>query len=68
MYQMQLGLLSYASPSFNKYWGLTKKINELYNVPKQIKEHNHLPDHDAYTIGHNLNVVLGIKEGWIKPL
>ena len=65
VHQMQLGFLKYAEPKFKSYYGLTNKIGELYTIPDKVKEHNHLPDFDAYTIAHDLNVLLGIQEGTI---
>jgi len=62
----QRGLLMAVDPSFKNNWGYSKRINELFNVPKMLLEHDHNPANDAYTIAFEHQVLLGIRDGRIK--
>lgn len=62
------GILIMIDPKFvsENDWGYTKKIRELYNVPKITIEHNHLPHNDAYNIAFDYQITVGIMKNKIK--
>ncbi len=64
VHQMQIGFLASVYPDFpTKYWGATKAMEQLFQVPPKVKEHNHMPDSDAYTIAFDLQVVVNAARG-----
>lgn len=65
-HSQQKGFLMSVLPEFHSHWGLTKKIAELYDVPEQKVEHDHRPDHDAYTIAMEQQILFGIRDGRIS--
>lgn len=65
-HSMQRGLLIAVDPNFKDDWGFTKRIAELYEIPKMVRNHDHLPNNDAYTIAFDNQVLLGIRDGNIK--
>lgn len=62
----QRGLLMAVDPDFKEDWGLSKRIAELYDVPKCPVSHDHNPANDARTIAHEQQVLLAIRDGRIK--
>jgi hypothetical protein len=67
VFSQQRGLLMVVDPEFKGDWGISKRIAELYDIPPMtLYEHDHLPHHDAYTIGFDQQVLLGIRDGLIK--
>jgi hypothetical protein len=59
----QRGLLFAIDPTYNKSWGFSNRIAELYNLPKPVKAHDHNPANDAYSIAYDQQVLLGIRNG-----
>ena len=60
-HSIQKGLLMVIDSSYvNKDWGYSDAIKQYYHIPEYKKEHNHLPDHDAYTIAFDMQVLLNI--------
>lgn len=67
VHQLQIGELRHHDSAWvQKYWGATKAINEIWDVPKMTKQHNHMPDFDAYTIAFDMVVLNLITLGVIK--
>ena len=62
----QKGLLMAVDPSFSSSWGLSSRINELFKVPSQEREHDHNPANDAYSIAFDQQVLFGIQDGKIE--
>lgn len=63
-HSQQVGLLYATDPSHKSYWGVTKRIRELYsNIPECKKFHDHNPANDAYTIAFDQQVLFGIRNG-----
>lgn len=65
-HSVQRGLLMAVDPEFKNDWGFTERIMELYKVPKMRRNHDHLPNNDAYTIAFENQIILGIRDGYIK--
>lgn len=67
-HSMQKGLFASVDPGYTSDWGFTKRIEELFKIPKMPESmtHNHLPHHDAYTIATELHVLLKIQSGEIE--
>ena len=53
-------------PEFSGWWEMTDRIEELFNVPSKIRDHDHNSTNDAYTIAYDFLVLLGIKERTIS--
>jgi len=64
-HSIQKGVLAMVDPGFTKNWGFSKRLADLFVIPPQTKEHNHLPHHDAYTIAFDYQVIKGIQAGRI---
>lgn len=62
----QRGFLFAVDPDFNKNWGFTNRIAELYDVPPMLREHDHNPANDAYSIAFDQQVLHQIRAGRIK--
>lgn len=62
----QRGLLMAVDPGFKGHRGYSKRIAELYDVPKCPVSHDHNPANDARTIAHEQQVLLAIRDGRIK--
>lgn len=67
---IQRGMLMILAPDFirdnkrgNSYF---PKIAEIYDVPKMIKEHDHNPANDAYTIAFEHCITLAIQDGHLS--
>jgi hypothetical protein len=56
------GILSIVDPTFKENWGYFNKLNELYNLPKFEKKHDHNPANDAFTIAVQHQIVLNIRD------
>ena len=65
---MQKGFLLGIDPEFDPFakWGFSNRIAQLYDVPSQVKQHDHSPENDAYSIAYDFNVLLAIRQGRIK--
>lgn len=61
----QRGLLMAIAPEFQRNKGLSKKIQELFDIPEMECEHDHRPDNDAYTIAFEQQVLFAIRDGRI---
>jgi len=59
------GFLLATDPEFslNNEWGFFKKIQEIHNIPKFEREHDHNPANDAYTIACEFQSVMKICKG-----
>lgn len=64
-WSQQRGLLMAVDPSFQSDYGLTERIDALYDVPKRAVVHDHLPHHGAYSIAFDQQVLHGIQRGTI---
>lgn len=63
-HNQQRGLLMSVDPSYEKEWGYTDRIFELYpTLPKPEKKATHNPADDAYTIAFDQQVLFGINSG-----
>lgn len=60
------GLLIAIDPDFKDDWGFSNRIAKIYDIPEMEKQHDHLPDNDAYTIAFENQVLLGIRDGTIR--
>jgi hypothetical protein len=58
----QRGVLAVIDPEFKEYWGMSDKIEELFNLPPKEREYDHNPTNDAYTVAYDFQVLMGIKE------
>jgi len=67
-HSMQKGFLLAIDPNFDPdiKSGFTNRIAELYDVPPPLKEHDHNPENDAYSIAYDFAVMMAIREGKIK--
>jgi mRNA deadenylase 3'-5' endonuclease subunit Ccr4 len=65
-HSQQKGFLMAVDPQFDHNWGLTDRINELFEVPKKQKSHDHNPVNDAYTIAFDQQVMFAIRDGRIR--
>jgi hypothetical protein len=60
----QRGLLFSVDSGYDKNWGFTDRIIELYSgMPEPKKMHDHNPANDAYSIAFDQQVLFGIREG-----
>ena len=59
------GLFASVKPDFKGDWGYSRKLEELYNVPKFDKKHDHNPANDAFTIAVQHQTILNIRDGKI---
>lgn len=60
----QRGLLMAIDPTFKGNWGLSARIEELYDIPANNDAlHDHKPDNDAYVIAREQQILLGIRDG-----
>lgn len=62
----QRGLLMVADPSYDNNWGFSKRIREIYEIPQTTKEHDHMPNNDAYVIAHEQQAMLNIRVGNVR--
>lgn len=60
------GILKIVDPLFDKRWGFTKRIEELFVLPTKRVNHDHNPANDAYCIAFDHQVSNGIASGKIK--
>jgi hypothetical protein len=69
VHSMQGGLLMAVDPTFTSDWSFGNRIAELYDLPEKQIEHDHNPVNDAYTIGYDYMILMGIRDGRIhrKP-
>lgn len=63
---MLRGILAVVDPKHTSPWGLTARVRELYSAPKPEFESDHRPDHDAYEIAFDGQLVLAIRNGRLK--
>jgi hypothetical protein len=57
----QRGVLAVVDPEFSAYWGMTDKIEEMFEVPPKERDYDHNPTNDAYTIAYDFQILMGIK-------
>lgn len=62
-HSMMRGFLMRDDPNFHSDWGFFDRIRELYEFPAPVKKHDHLPNHDAYTIAYEFLILRGISAG-----
>lgn len=60
------GLIKFIDKTDKNNWGVYKRLNELYNLPRCDVSHNHQPDNDASVIAHNMYLLDQISLGKIK--
>jgi hypothetical protein len=65
-HSQQKGLLMDVCPEFISNWGLSQKITQIFQVPEQILAHDHRPDHDAYTIAWDQQILFAIRDRRVK--
>lgn len=65
-YSAQKGLLMYVDPEFTQEWGLTDRINKLFDVPELQKSYDHNPVNDAYTIAVDQQILFAIQNRSIE--
>lgn len=64
-HSQQKGLLMKLDPSYQRNWGLSRKINSMFHVPVINREHDHNPANDAYVIACEQQILFGISSGKI---
>lgn len=65
-HSMQKGFLASVDRTFDKNWGFSKRLEELYHLPTRTVQHTHLPHEDAYTIAWEYQVMEKIRLGQIS--
>lgn len=68
VHSIERGLLSCVIPEFQGDYGYSEKLKELYSCPKFEKEHDHMPQNDAYNIAMEFQIIKGIQEDRIPRL
>lgn len=62
--QIQRGFLTRLNPHWiTQGKNATKTIEENWKIPPKTKEHNHMPDSDAYTIAFDMQALLMASSG-----
>lgn len=66
---MMYGFFSAKGPEFvDKDWGMWPAVQELWDVGKPDITHDHMPNHDAYTIAWEFQKLAAIAKGEIRML
>jgi hypothetical protein len=62
VHQQQVGLMRMLDPAYNSFFGMDEQIKKAFSPPEPIKQHDHMPNNDAYTIAHSFQVLLKARQ------
>ena len=65
-HSMQRGLLMAIDPAGKQDWGLSERIEKLFDIPPSKIPHDHTPANDAYNIAREYQILKGIESGKYK--